>query len=538
MKKLLTCAALLLVFALPVRAGGPAAPPTFIVRVRSLDTLVENVKLLVTLAGQPEIANQVEGLIKAKIGVKGLEGIDTTRPIGAYGRFGDKIDEISGAVLVPIADEKAFLGLLDNLNLQATKGNDGIYTVQTGSPVDVYFRFANRYAYISALNPAALEQTKLADPAKVLGKEGPTFSATLRIDQLPEAARQIATAQIEQNLQDQLDQKLPNETDAQRALRQAAGKEVIKTLVGIINEGAELNLSINLDAAAKELTANLSFAGKPGSELATAIKSLGQRPSQFGGLRSSDAAFQGALHLVLPEPMKQSFAKMLDEAVQRDINQIQDPAKRQQAQKLVEALAPTLKSGEVDGFVQVLGPSAERKFTLLVGAKLIGGAKLGATIEDLLADLLKGAPAEVRDKFQLNVASVGNVKIHRLEVPEKEGRGPKLAELTGDANLYVAFRDDALLLAAGKNGLETLKTAVAAKGTGASPLFLFDVDIARLAALAPTEELRNSAKTLFPGGKEGQVRVVVDGGTTLRLSLTTRLAVLQFLSQTREARVP
>src|SRR5688572_2529478 len=123
MKTWLMVPALLVLFPnSAIEAGAPAAPPTFVVRVRSIDTLIENAKLLVTLAGREEIAQQVEGLIKAKIGVKGLEGIDTKRPIGAYGRFGKEIDDIAGAVLVPIADEKAFVGLLEDQNFVVTKG--------------------------------------------------------------------------------------------------------------------------------------------------------------------------------------------------------------------------------------------------------------------------------------------------------------------------------------------------------------------------------------------------------------------------------
>ena len=60
----------LVVLAVSALQAGGADKPTVVVRVRSLDTLVDNVKLLVTLAGREEIAKQVEGLIKAKIGAE------------------------------------------------------------------------------------------------------------------------------------------------------------------------------------------------------------------------------------------------------------------------------------------------------------------------------------------------------------------------------------------------------------------------------------------------------------------------------------
>src|SRR5438552_18049838 len=86
------------------RAGAKAAEtPTVVVRAKSLNALLENLNLVVNLVGQEEAARQIEGLIKGKIGKKGLKGIDPTRPFGAYVRFGKALDEINGAILIPVA---------------------------------------------------------------------------------------------------------------------------------------------------------------------------------------------------------------------------------------------------------------------------------------------------------------------------------------------------------------------------------------------------------------------------------------------------
>src|SRR5947208_1318971 len=101
----------LAVFALPivlllapaVRAGDKTADtPTVVIRVKSLNVLLDNLNLVVRLVGQEEAAQQIEGLVKSKIGKKGLEGIDPARPFGVYVRFGKAIDEINGAILIPM----------------------------------------------------------------------------------------------------------------------------------------------------------------------------------------------------------------------------------------------------------------------------------------------------------------------------------------------------------------------------------------------------------------------------------------------------
>ena len=63
----------------------PTEEPTVIVRVPSVNQLMDNAKFFLTLLGQEEIGKQLEGFLKAQVGVKGLEGIDTKRPFGFYG---------------------------------------------------------------------------------------------------------------------------------------------------------------------------------------------------------------------------------------------------------------------------------------------------------------------------------------------------------------------------------------------------------------------------------------------------------------------
>jgi hypothetical protein len=531
-KKWLASLTLVAILPIALRAGG-TDKPTVTVRVRSLDTLVDNAKLLVSLAGREEIAKQVEGLVKAKIGNQGLEGIDPARPFGAYARFGKELDDITGAILIPIADEKSFLGLLENLNYMAAKGKNDIYTVQTGTPIEIYLRFANRYAYVSALNAAALEG-KLPDPVQVLGKDGPTIAATMRLDQLPEAARQIAIAQIEQGLQDLSSKKLPNETPGQQAIRAAAAREFAKSIIGVLKDGGELNLAIDLNAQTKELSANFSLSGKPGTELAKAIQNLGRTPSLFGALRG-DAAFRGLTHIVLPEEIKKGLGKVLDEGAAQGLEKIQDAGKRRQAQQLVDVLMPTLKAGELDAYLQLLGPRGGNKYAIVAGVKLQDGDQLGATLHELVVDAMKRMPEAERAKIQLNHASAGAIKIHRVELPAHDEGVRKLQAILGDTHLHIAFRKDAGFVAIGQDSLTALKEALAAQGAGPSPLFLYELDVARLAPiLAPTEELRASAKKIFANGQDGVVRLALEGGASLRLSLTTRLPVLQFLSQIRE----
>src|SRR3954470_12495373 len=84
----------------PVPAQAPA-PPTLVVRLRSLDTLFESGKLLAAAAGKEQVLTQLEDLLKSKIGPKGLEGIDLKRPLGLYAQVGKELTDLKAVLLVP-----------------------------------------------------------------------------------------------------------------------------------------------------------------------------------------------------------------------------------------------------------------------------------------------------------------------------------------------------------------------------------------------------------------------------------------------------
>src|SRR4029453_12143453 len=113
-------------------------------------------------------------------------------------------------------------------------------------------RFANRYAYVTALNPTWLEG-KLADPEQILGKDSATFSATVRLDEIPEGAKQLAIAQLERGLQS-VAKKLPNETPGQQAVRTAAAKEFTNTVVGVLKEGGDVKLAVDVSGTTRALS--------------------------------------------------------------------------------------------------------------------------------------------------------------------------------------------------------------------------------------------------------------------------------------------
>ncbi len=527
------CVPLIVLLAPAVRAGGkPADAPTVVVRVKSINALLQNLNLVVKLVGQEEAAQQIEGLVKSKIGKMGLEGIDPSRPFGAYVRFGKAIDEINGAILIPMIDEKTFLTLLDNVGVNYTKDKDGIYTHKTNKNVDLYFRFAHQYLYVTSVNTESIQNKNLPDPAKALAiPSDATISLVARVDQIPKDAKLIALAQLEEAILAAQRKEQPGETKIQETFRVALLSDSQKLGSRLIREAGEVRFDLNISDKTKEMTVNFTVTGKPGSELAKTLKNTGDLKSPLSGMVKKDLAFQGAVHFALPESLNKAFVNVITEVKENALRGIQDAKKKDQARTLFEAMMPTAKAGDFQIVAAVLGPKAQ-SYTFIGALKLKDGDKLGKTVHDLLKEASSDIPEDQRSRIQLDFDRVGAIQIHKFVVPKDPKIDKIISDIAGDNHVYLAFRDDALFLALGKEALPTLKTALANKESASSQPLVFDLDVGRMALLmAQTQEHKDLAGKLFPNGENGRVRLTVEGGTNLNAQLQMQLNVLEFLAK-------
>ena len=89
---------------------------------------------------------------------------------------------------------------------------------------------------------------------------------------------------------------------------------------------------------------------------------------------------------------------------------------------------------------------------------------------------------------------------------------------------------DAVIAVVGNEALASLKETLEARPKAIAPLRM-QVSVARLApALAETDEQRQILRNVFPDGDAGEIRIALEGGGVLRLSLTADLSVIRFAS--------
>lgn len=514
----------------PAPSAEKEAGPTFTVRVQPIDTLLANLKQIATLAGKAEEAKQIDGFVRARIGDNGIDGIDVKRPFALYGSLNADIASSPTVALIPIASQKDFLELLSNFSLPATKGKDGIYTVTPEKlPLSFYLRFANKSVYVTTPDKAALKTDRLIAPDDLFtSKQPPAFAAEWYFDRVPDELKQIALSQLDLRVADLTDKKEPNETEAQTKLRVATLKEISRLLGSVVNDGRRFGARVDLDPAS-DLGGAASLSAKPKSKLADSIASLARKPSRFATLAAPGAAMSLTANFTLPAEIRKALGPVIDEGIQKSVDEEENEAKKKAGKKFLEALAPTLKTGELDAGFRLVGPKAGNVYTLSAGIKVKEGGKLLAAFREMA----KTFPKTEQAIIQFDAEKSGKTAIHKID--GKKYYEDDMLRTLGNNPLYFAFTEDAILVTGGPGALAAMKELITAESAPA-PLLQLEMSLSKLAPTigkgtdAERQTIAKAAKDAF--GVEGSdlVRMSVEGGTTLRGRFYIKPSVVRFLA--------
>ena len=535
--RLWLCLALVGLIAVPSAArSAPAAEkkaksPALVVRVQSVDVLLNNFRYLADLVGFGEQAKQIEGIVG---GPKLLEGIDAKRPLALYASFGDAgIFDSTAVALIPITEEKAFLDLIDKLGAKTTKDKDGLYTISDDKlPVPVYFRFANKYAYVTAQNENAIAKDKLLLPSAVL-PEGklPLASVTLRIDQIPENLRDIAVGQVEDKFKAAKDENKDNETPAQHAAKVAILDRFEKNIISAIKDGRDLSARLDVDQKTKELTAELGLTAKGDSTVGKFITELGQAKSVVAGLVGRNSIGHFAIDIPNDAKMAEAIQNALKDSFKQIIAQEADAGKKAVLVKLYEdSIEPALRVTDLDGSIDLRGPHKGGRYTIVGGVKVANGPKTEKAIRDVITTV----QPKTDEVVKFDAEKAGDVSIHRIAA---KAIPAEAKQKLGDGDAYFAVRSDALMFAVGEDGLAALKEALEAPPKAGKAINV-ELSVARLAQAMSDQrpEAPKAAAKAFGDDKDNDtVRLSLEGGRELKLRFVVKTPVLTFFHQMQSA---
>src|SRR5262249_42358080 len=262
-------------------------------------------------------------------------------------------------------------------------------------------------------------------------------SGTLHLDRLPETIQNLALRNVEVQLKRAERQIPPNLSEARRKLRKEFLKDVAATAEAVIKEGKDVTVQLAIDPKAQKATAEISLSARADSDLAKKMANLGKATSLFAGLGGSDSAAGGLFRYTLPENVRKALGALADQTIKDVEEKEQDEGKRDLVVRFLKAVAPSVKAGEIDSALNLLGPSRTKKYTVVGGVRM----KDAAGVEKVLRDIVKVIPKQDQAKVKMDADKEGGIAIHRLDIKDKLDKQGK--SVLGNASLYLAFRKDA-----------------------------------------------------------------------------------------------
>jgi hypothetical protein len=517
------------VFCLVVVSGGRAAPvsgpaaspdPALIVRVQPVERLLADAKFLAGRVGGAAAVDKLDAGIAEMVGREGLAGtgLDLRKPIGLYGVAAAELSPANFVSLVPVADEKAFVGFLERLDVKADRLGPGLFTLTGESlPEPVFLRFANGYAYLAMRDRGAIAPERLVAPGRVFVGDDPSLaSAILNFDRIPEPVRKRGAFQLTMfnglaALAGLIGQtKGDNDSGLERDLDVAQLRAAARWGSQLLTYGREASVRVNFDRSSGEVSVAFGGEGRPGTPLAKAITAIPTTKSLFTGLVRPDAAGNVLVCSTLLAEQRETFIKALmfgAEAIGADLD-VGDEL-RAPLGKLMEALTPTVKGGLFDAGASLRSPTKD-EFAVVAGLRIKDGKK----VEAALRDVFKSLPEGEQKKLKLDVFKSGGVLVHEYQMFAEAD--PMTKSIFGDGPLFFAVREDAVILAFGPDGRKLLEDALAGAKEQPAPVTTLDFSVKRLSKLVATLD-EDTGGMLEKAAGDGIDRVrlfhaTIDGG--------------------------
>jgi hypothetical protein len=509
-------------------AAQDAKTPALVVRTQSVETIVSKIKHVAKAIGKEAYGKQVEAFVKAQANGQGPEAIDVKKPMGLYVK--PNADWTNGAVvwMLPVKNEQSFLKALMQLNQAATKNEDGSYSIDQGIvPLSIGFRFANGYVYLAGGDLAAITPANLVAPAEIFPANAAAkslLSAVLRMDRMPKSVKDEFIRGVTKSLNEEKERidkegKTPAEKIAAKKTMDAFAQQMTDFVLGV----KEVALHFNIEEPANTISVEMTLEAVKNSKLSKTITSLGKFHSPFAGILKQDADVTELVRFVLPNDLKKVLTDTYDQAVRQAVMGEVNPANKVLAGKFFAAIRPTLQMGELQ--VALVGRMHEGgTATVLAGIKVVQGMKL----DEVFRMAYKSMPPQEKAKVKLDVAKVGLIKIHELNV--SDNLDPNTKKLFGGGPMYFAFRNDAMFFAFGPEGLTALTQAVTAPAGQATKMLIYQAKMGKLLPFfLENDKQKHLAKRIF-SKDPGLVTFTVEGGTMLRIQGSMSISVLEFIA--------
>lgn len=511
-------------------AAAEETKPVAVLSIASYDRIMADVTMFGELAGNPDLAKNLEGMLKLFTQGQGLAGLDQKRP-WCVALLTDDIS-FQPLVYLPVDDVKQLLEALAGLIGEADEAGDGLYELNVfGQPIVV--KEMNKWAVVSQTVEALSEAPD--DPSKLLAGLDTDYDVAVRlyVQNIPEVYRSMAIDQLRMGVESGLG-RTPDEDDAQYEARRAITESQLDSLTTAINDIEEITLGVGVDVAAKTAHIDLSLTAVPDSKSAKQMAQMKAVSSNFAGFIAPEAAASLNLTTEIAKDDASQIAAALStirssamDHVENE-SKLEDEGSKQLAKEMLgevfDALQATLESGKIDAAATL--DLSDKSMALVVGAYVVEPGKLEDALHKF-AKLAESKPEFPGIKFDAD--KHGDIRFHTTSIPVPQDKS--MAKVLGEnLDVAVGIGPQSVYLALGTDSLARLKSLIdKSKAASATELPPFQLNVAlapvfQFATAMQEEEDRDKLKVwsdeLAKADGKDKVSLVIkpqEAGITIRL---------------------
>ncbi|WP_145102647.1 hypothetical protein [Gimesia panareensis] len=478
--------------------------PIAVASIASIDRVLDDIDYMFATIDKPEYPAMIKGFLAQ---YRNLEGIDKTRPLGAFVFLKEGISpqpEVVG--YIPIKDLDALKQTLDEVGffLNPVPDTKDRFTVALPN-FSLHLKLAHDYAFVQIKSEALDRDFYNPDEFTRPLAEKYDIAASLLLKNVPEPMRMMAVDLASARIDQQLQQK-PGESDIQFQSRKATTMLIFKQFQSVANDGAALTLGYELSKQNKKILLHFGIEAKPETDLTKQLEELSRKASQYSYLNAADSDVLGYTVFPLNKDIEQKMLLDVIEKSKADVPPVflgtaDNPGP---AAKILKSAESTVRSGKLDAHVKLVQNGAE-KLALIGALKLTDAASFKAGLQEFF-DLM--AQAEDTEGIKANVTEVEGVAIHQIS---PNGVKQNARDIFGENPvIFLGCSDDECWIAMGEPScLELLQASITAAGKEGKQLkpgspFLFSLKFTSVLPLAEQKnkdpEFVESAKVAFATG--------------------------------------
>jgi hypothetical protein len=509
------CLALLLV-AGTTGTAAEKVPPAVEVRVRAASDMIDVFDYLIKLLPKDDEWQQYLKIAKL-IGESknGFLGLDPTKPIGAYVGIANEVVDSPVVLMVPVAKESDFLGLLRTyLKLDPKKLKEGLYSfpVPKVPAGPAYIRFSHGYAYVTIRSAESIDPERLIQPKDFFAElPKDILNAKVFIDRFPADIRKSILGQLELGWHENIAnlRGTPVEMASHKCLIDVGG-DMLKT---ILEEGQSLDFTVRIAPKTDDIEAKLTLKPKAGTGLAKFLKDQSTRDSKAASMfaeSTPNTINTTACNLALPPQTRKKVADlaglMLDVEIAERKLEGEDKKDGKEIQRIAHAI---LMAGDLQASFRTGADLVSKRMQIDAALEVVDG--------DALEKVLRRVVERHEIKaFQLDVQKADRYRYHTLTPPEAVLAEKPLAFATGE-KLWALSSD-----------FTELQKAFERKPKP-TPFFLTEIFYGSDAFGSPELAEKHFGKPVLSGSD--RVYITIHGGDTLMIDAAMMGKVLGYLRE-------